>query len=246
MPFTFNEPAPAAYAADGRMSPAYIDWVKRRKAAETAYNAEQVRTQQETAAQLPGADQMNERRDNLFNETQNRQESPFRAQQDDLVRALQGQANGTAPSLAEMMVNRQRDAAVAQQRSMAASARPDLAGLAQLQAGQNVGAIGADAAQQASMGRLAEQQQAQALLGQVLGGARGQDLQSGAQRDAMLQALLGQQLQQAGMQQSGNLSLEQMLLQQRLAQMQIDAARVPWWQRALSAGMGILQIPGVL
>lgn len=107
------------------------------------------------------------------------QSDQVRQQQMALAQALQGQAAGTAPSIAQNQLQAGTDANIAQQMAMAQSGRGNPA-LAQRLAMTG----GADAQQamagQASLARLQEQQGAQNLLSSILSGTRGQDI-TGAQ-----------------------------------------------------------------
>jgi hypothetical protein len=102
----------------------------------------------------------------------------FRQTQRNLAQALEAQARGEGPSLAQQQLKMGSDRALSQQLAMAAQARTPAQGalaqrLAMRQAGEQQQAL----AGQSAMTRLAEQGQAQQLLGQVAGAARGQDLQ---------------------------------------------------------------------
>jgi hypothetical protein len=143
-----------------------------------------------------------------------------RAQQMAFAQQLMQQAQGGGPSITGMQAEQAGQQLLANQLAAAQSARGTSAGLLQRQALQNLAAGQGQIAQQAMLGRLQEQQQAQGMLGQALAGLRAQDigvaqsqaqtqLQSQAARDAYAQALMQQaqqrdigqaQLTQAGMQ----------------------------------------------
>ncbi len=171
-------------------------------------------------------------------------QSPLRADQLELLRALQSQAAGLGPSWGEMAINRQRDAGMAQQQSMMASARPDLAGVAGIAAGQNNSRIAMDAAGQASIARLQEQQQAQQLLAGYLGQLSGQDLQLGQMNsglqmqqlglnDARLLELMRQRAAYQGQGQQYSIAQQQLALQRQQLNNQPG-----WFERMLGTTIG--------
>jgi hypothetical protein len=104
------------------------------------------------------------------------QQAAFRNQQMALVNALNMQASGQGPSLAQAQLQQANEAAVASQMAQAASQRGINPALASRAAAQNIGNIQAQNAQESAKLRLAEQLQARQLLGQVTEGARGQDI----------------------------------------------------------------------
>lgn len=101
--------------------------------------------------------------------------SGFRGNQRDLVSMLEAQSRGQGPSLAGMQLQAGMEQAGRQSQSLAAGARGPSAGMAQFQAMNNMGMMGAQTNQQAAMARIQEQFNAQNLLGLTLHGARGQD-----------------------------------------------------------------------
>lgn len=103
------------------------------------------------------------------------QSNQVRAQQLALANALQGQAYGTSPSIAEAQLQAGTDANIAQQMALAKSGQGNPA-LAQRLAMQNAGQAQQTMAQQATLARLQEQQQAQQNLANLLSGTRTQDL----------------------------------------------------------------------
>lgn len=120
--------------------------------------------------------------------------SEFRGTQQDLVAALQAQAAGQAPSIAEMQAKRAGERALAQQLAMAAGATGGQAALARRTAARQQAQIGADIAATSAQARLAESLQAQQQLGQVAGEARQMDLaKEQAQQDADLKAQMQNQ-----------------------------------------------------
>lgn len=100
----------------------------------------------------------------------------FRQGQLGLMSQLQGQANGTGPSIAQGQLQRASDANLAQSMAMAQSmggmgAGAGLRGISQQRAG-----VGQQLASDSGLLRLQEQQQAQGLLANVTAGGRGQDI----------------------------------------------------------------------
>jgi hypothetical protein len=120
--------------------------------------------------------------------------SEFRGTQQELLQALQAQAAGTAPSIAEMQAKRSGERALAQQLAMAAGATGSQASLARRQAARGQAQIGADIAATAAEARLAEQRSAQEQIGQVTSAARQQDIAvETTQQDADLRAQMQNQ-----------------------------------------------------
>jgi len=103
------------------------------------------------------------------------QQAQFRQGQTTLAAQLAAQANGTGPSLAQGQLQRATDQNLGQALAMAQAAGPNNAGAARQVAYQR-GNISQQAAGDSAQLRLQEQMQAQNQLGQVLAGARGQDL----------------------------------------------------------------------
>lgn len=141
-----------------------------------------------------------------------------RAAQSGLLRQLQLQASGQAPSLAAMQAQQAGQANQAQALGMLASNRGLNPGMAARMAGQQLGTMGAQTAAAAAQARLAEQMQAQGLMGQVSGQMRGQDM-AGTQFNA---SAYDQALQQAldrqyGLQGQQNQGIAQMEAQRRNA-----------------------------
>jgi hypothetical protein len=104
------------------------------------------------------------------------QQAAFRDLQMALANALNMQASGQGPSLAQAQLQQANEAAVASQMAQAASQRGINPALASRAAAQNIGSIQAQNAQESAKLKLAEQLQARQLLGQVTEGARGQDI----------------------------------------------------------------------
>lgn len=99
-----------------------------------------------------------------------------RGQQQSLIQALQAQAAGQGPSLAQMQMQRGLSQAIAAQHAQAASARGISPGMAQRLASQGSAQLAGQAANDAAMLRMQEQMQAQGQLGGALQGMRGQDI----------------------------------------------------------------------
>lgn len=114
--------------------------------------------------------------------------SGFRANQSGLVNRLEAMANGQGPSLAKQQFQQATDRNMRGQQAMAASGRGGP--LAQLTAANNMGMLGAQAAQGSALARTNEQMQAIGQLGGVIAQGRGADEQTnmwnaGAQNDQM-------------------------------------------------------------
>lgn len=114
---------------------------------------------------------------------------PFRSQQTTLANALQRQMKGQ-DSLSRTQLRQDVGRLQAQQQSMAAGAAPGQSALASRLAMQGAGQIGAGMAGNAALAGIAERQAASQALGNVLQGARGQDISSylGAQELVARQA----------------------------------------------------------
>ena len=99
-----------------------------------------------------------------------------RAQQQQLAGMLFRQAQGKQAGAGEMAVNRQANQALAQQTAQSQMARGANAALAQRQAARSSADIGVNAAGQASIAQMQDQQSAQNQLGGLLGQTRQQDI----------------------------------------------------------------------
>ncbi len=142
-----------------------------------------------------------------------------RGQQGQLAQMLMQQATGQRQGAGEMAVQRQAGNAMAQQTSTAQMARGANAALAARTAARNSADIGVNAAGQAGIAQMQDQQSAQNQLGGLLGGMRGQDIQTaGANQQSQLAQ---QQLQLSALAQM--LGVDQATLQAQLAKAQIDA-----------------------
>jgi hypothetical protein len=147
------------------------------------------------------------------------QANQARGQQSNLAGMLFQQATGATPGAGELAVQRQAGNAMAQQTSMAQMARGANAALAARNAARMNAGIGVNAAGQAGIAQMQDQQAAQGQLAGLLGHMRGQDIQTaGANQQSQLAQ---QQLQLGGLAQL--LGVDQAALQQDLAKRQIDA-----------------------
>lgn len=136
-----------------------------------------------------------------------------RGQQGQLAQMLFQQAQGLTKGAGERAVERQAGNAMAQQVSQAQMARGAGAGMAARNAARTSADIGTNAAGQAGIAQLQDQQSAQNQLGGLLNATRGQDIQTAG---ANQQAQLAQQQQQlAALAQM--LGVDQAALQQDLA-----------------------------
>jgi hypothetical protein len=127
--------------------------------------------------------------------------SSFRGNQQDLVGRLEALSRGQGPSLAAQQFQAATDRNMAAQQSLAQTGRGGP--LAAFNAANNMGQLGAQAAQGSAMARVAEQQMALNQLGLTLHGARGSDeemsrFNAGAQNQTAL-ANLDAQLRSRGM-----------------------------------------------
>lgn len=102
------------------------------------------------------------------------QTSGFRNNQQDLVNRLEMLSRGQGPSLAAEQLRQATDRNMKQQSSIAQSGRGNAA-LAGIQASNASGALGAQAASDSAVARIAEQQMALQQLGGAIGQGRQQD-----------------------------------------------------------------------
>lgn len=109
---------------------------------------------------------------------------PYGGQSDELMQQLRAQAMGQGPSMVGIQSQDMLNRGMAQQRSMAAGARPGQQGMLKRLAMQNMGNLTGQINQQATLGRLAERNQAQqnymGLLGQLRQQPTGFDQMLGA------------------------------------------------------------------
>lgn len=136
------------------------------------------------------------------------QQAQFRQGQLDLANSLAQQAAGKGPSVSGAQFKAAADTNLAQQQALAAGARGGATALAGRQASQSVSGFNQQAAQQAAIGRMQEQQAAQAQLGSVLNAGRGADI--------------GLATSQAGFNQQTNLANQDATNQFKLQQGQLD------------------------
>ncbi len=142
-----------------------------------------------------------------------------RGQQGQLAQMLFQQANGQRQGAGELAVQRQAGNAMAQQTSAAQMARGANSALAARTAARNNASIGVNAAGQAGIAQMQDQQSAQNQLGGLLGSMRGGDIQTAG---ANQQAQLGQQQLQLGAL-AQMLGIDEAALRQDLAKRGIDA-----------------------
>jgi hypothetical protein len=163
-----------------------------------------------------------------------RPQDQVRNQQMMLAQALQRQAAGQGPSLAQMQLQQGTDRNLQQALAFASSQRGVNPALAARQAGMNQANIGQQAVMQSGMLRQQEMMDAQNALGGLYGQMRGADIgvsqfNAGQAQQAQLAnqqaGLQGQQLNnQAFLQQMGMLTgLDQQQLQNRIGQEQFNA-----------------------
>lgn len=141
--------------------------------------------------------------------------SSFRMGQGQLANLLMQQAQGQGPSAAQGMLQNALQQNVSQQQALLASGRPGQQAAMARQASMQGSALGGSLANQAAQARVQEQLGAQSMLGNVLQGARGQDLsyqglglQQAAMNDAQQQAMLEMELRNAIAQQQGGQAYE--------------------------------------
>lgn len=137
---------------------------------------------------------------------------------------LTAMMNGQQAGAGELAVQRQANRNAAQQMGMAANARGGDAALMQREAMRNVGNIGTDAAGQAQIAAMQDQQMAAGQLGQVLGAARGQDLQAQQEREAAKLAYMQQVLGLSQAEIDARRQYDALRLQQNLGLAGIDTS----------------------
>lgn len=114
------------------------------------------------------------------------QQAQFRAKQMALAQALEAQAAGRGPSLAQDQLRMATDRNIAQQMAMAASGGGNAA-LARRQLGNQAAAMNQEAAAQSSIIRAQEQMAARQALAQALESARTQDIGLASKQAELLQ-----------------------------------------------------------
>lgn len=202
------------------------DWITQAR-----NRARAVATERNQGFRLQGADWMRDYAGGQLNNAQNRgaptsqmyqlgartqidgaQQAQARGQMQALADSYQRTASGQQAGAGELAVNRQRDAAAAQQFAAANMSRGANAGIMARVASRQLGDLGTNAAGMASQQALADQAAARGQLAGVLGSMRGQDLDYATQ-----QAQLDQQrmMQQGQFGQQTNLANQAAALQQR-------------------------------
>lgn len=161
--------------------------------------------------------------------------SDFRGNQQELVKRLEALSNGTGPSLVGEQLKAATDRNSAQQQAIANSGRGNMT-LSNLLAANNSAQLGQGAAQQAAIGRLAEEQAANSQLSTTLQGARGADEQlaqfNAQQKNFAAQANLEAKLRAMGLSDSSILSI--------LQQMSVNANKPSTGDQLLAGGVGAL------
>lgn len=158
------------------------------------------------------------------------QQEQFRQMQMALAQRLEAQSRGEGPSLAELQMQRNTERNLAAQMAMARSGRSGQGALGMRTAAMESGRLQQDAALASALARIQEQQQAQALLGQVtdLGRLRDIDLaqqQANLNQNANLsnqQAFNAALMQNAVNQNTVNVNNAELLNRTNLAQAQMQ------------------------
>lgn len=162
-------------------------------------------------------------------------QSMVRAQQDQLSQMLMDQAMGRGPSVAQAQLQAGTDRNMSQAMGMAAAGASGSRGAGALrQVGDQRAMIGQQMAQDSGMLRMQEQLGARQMLGQHLGGMRGQDLGLASEQARMALASQGQNddlvkfYTQAGMsldqaQMAARMEMQRMQSGQHLGQQQLQS-----------------------
>jgi hypothetical protein len=175
-------------------------------------------------------------------------DSNFRNQQRSVMDKLNAVMGGQ-DSFSREQLRQNADANIAQQRSLAATARPSNSAMMARVASQNIGNLNQGLAGQQALAGIAERLGAANALGGLSSTARGQDiglnqfnanaqLQQGALNDEMLGRFAALELQNAGMQQAGGMGYEQ----NRLGRYGIRMGTPANWEGVLSAASGLGQM----
>ncbi len=163
--------------------------------------------------------------------------SGFRQNQTGLVNRLEAMANGQGPSLAKQQFEQATDRNMRGQQAMAASGRGGP--LSQLTAANNMGMLGANAAQGSALARTNEQMQAIGQLGGVINQGRGADEQTNMfntnQSNQFQLQNLDARLRQMGMNDQARLQI----LSQLGGQNQAQAQRPGMGDQLLAGGAGM-------
>jgi len=145
-------------------------------------------------------------------------------QQQELADMLRARAEGRGgPSLAELQMQRGLDATRAQMASAAASAEGVSPAIAMRNAMQQGATIGQQGVGQMAQLRAQEQLGAQQALGQLLGQARGQELQGQGLAGQLMQGFMQQGMSYEQAQQQAQMALEQMRGQQHMGMAQLKS-----------------------
>lgn len=136
-------------------------------------------------------------------------EQGVRASQMQLAEALQSQASGAGPSIAEMQLQRQNEQAIRQQLALAGSQRGMTPAMAQRQAAINVANLSSEQGARAAELRIQEQQAARSQLADVLGQTRTMDVNLAAQQAQLDQQAVLQNAAQANQQATTQAQLAQ-------------------------------------
>lgn len=163
--------------------------------------------------------------------------SGFRSNQQDLVNRLEAMANGQGPSLARQQFEQATDRNMRGQQAMAASGRGGP--LSQLTAANNMGMLGANAAQGSAIARTNEQMQAIGQLGGVIAQGRGADegtnMFNAGQKNNMTLANLDARLRAMGMNDQARLGI----LSQLSSNANAQAGQAGMGDQFLAGGAGM-------
>ena len=166
--------------------------------------------------------------------------SSFRTNQSDLVSRLEALSKGQGPSLAAQQFQQATDRNMSSQQSMAQSGRGGP--MAALNAANNMGQLGAQAAQGSAMARVQEQQMALNQLGLTLHGARGADEQNNQfnanETNQMSTANLDAKLRAMGMNDSTRLQI----LSQMETQQGRRSAKPSFMDQLMAGGAGAMSV----
>ena len=173
------------------------------------------------AFKIKKADEKSDKADELGKQSKERSDQ---AQQDrrGLITQLQGQADGTAPSLAEAQLKSASDRNLAQQLAAAQSSRGGSAASRERQLLRNQASAGQELAQQSTEARLAERNQAQQLLGEQI--SQEQQLSDTLVQNYLAQGFNIEQAQQQALADLEKLETNQFLAAQGLTAASTEAA----------------------
>lgn len=166
--------------------------------------------------------------------------SDFRTNQSDLIGRLEALSKGQGPSLAAQQFQQATDRNMSSQQSMAQSGRGGP--MAALNAANNMGQLGAQAAQGSAMARVQEQQMALNQLGLTLHGARGADESNNQfnanEQNQMSMGNLDAKLRAMGMNDSTRLQI----LQQLETQQGRLSAKPSFMEQLMAGGAGAMSL----